>query len=380
MRITSKLPAVGNSIFTVMSKMTTDYNAINLAQGFPEFPVAPELIDGIHKYMKEDMNQYAPMPGVPKLRENISKKAFIEHNACINMDNEITIVAGAIEGLMATIFALVHPGEEVIIIEPAFDAYVPIVELVGAKAVSIPLKSPDFSVDWDRIKDSISSKTRMILINSPHNPTGSILRKKDLEILAEIIRDTEIVILSDEVYEHLIFDGEIHQSVLKSDELRERSVVIYSFGKTFHATGWRVGYTIAPPDLTTEIRKVHQYMTFAAHTPTQLSIADYLDNPKNYETIYTRYEPKRDLFLKVMKGSGFEPIPCKGTYFQLMSYKGISNKPDTEMAEWITKKHGVSSIPISVFYQDKFDDRILRFCFAKHDETLERAGEILCKI
>lgn len=360
--------------------MTAEYNAINLAQGFPEFEVAPELIDGISRYMKKGMNQYAPMPGVPKLRQNISKKIEHDHGVQVNMDSEITIVAGAIEGLMATIFALVHSGEEVIIIEPAFDAYVPIIDLIGAKAVSIPLTSPNFSVDWDRIKNSISPKTRMILINSPHNPTGSILTKSDMETLTEIVRDTEIIILSDEVYEHLIFDGEVHQSVLKSEELRQRSVAIYSFGKTFHATGWRVGYTVAPPNLTTEIRKVHQYMTFSAHTPTQLSLADYLDNPQNYAHISDRYEPKRDLFLSLMKSSRFEPISCKGTYFQLMSYKTISDKPDTKMAEWMTKEHGVSSIPISVFYSDQFDDHILRFCFAKHDETLERASEILCKI
>ncbi|MEQ9263955.1 MAG: methionine aminotransferase [Balneolaceae bacterium] len=380
MKINSKLPNVGTNIFSVMAKMSNDHNAINLSQGFPDFPVSQELIDGIYHYMNIGRNQYPPMTGVPELRKNIAKKIHTTYNWNVDMDEEITVTAGAIEGINSTITAFVNSGDEVIIIDPAYDAYAPIIELNGAQPISVPLKNDDFSIDWNRVKNSISDRTRMLIINSPHNPTGSIISRSDLEILTELTRNTDILVLSDEVYEHIIFDGEIHQSVLWIDELRQRSIAVYSFGKTFHATGWRVGYVIAPAFLTKEIRKVHQYMAFVAHTPTQLAIADYLENPVHYESVCNLYQPKRDLFLKLMKDSRFEPAECSGTYFQLMSYKNISDRPDTEMAEWITKEHGVASIPISVFYKDRQDNKMLRFCFAKGEETLQKAAEILCKI
>lgn len=380
MKINSKLPNVGTNIFSVMAKMSNDHNAINLSQGFPDFPVSQKLIDGIYHYMNIGRNQYPPMTGVPELRKNIATKIHTTYNWNADMDGEITVTAGAIEAINSTITAFVNSDDEVIIIDPAYDAYAPIIELNGAQPVSVPLRSDDFSIDWDRVKDSISDKTRMIIINSPHNPTGSIISRSDIEILTEITRDTDILVLSDEVYEHIIFDGEIHQSVLWIEELRKRSIAVYSFGKTFHATGWRIGYVIAPAYLTKEIRKVHQYMAFVAHTPTQLAIADYLENPVHYESVCDLYQPKRDLFLKLMEASRFDPAPCSGTYFQLMSYKNISDRPDTEMAEWITKEHRVASIPISVFYEDRQDNKMLRFCFAKGEETLQQAAEILCKI
>lgn len=363
-----------------MAKMSNDHNAINLSQGFPDFPVSQKLIDGIYHYMNIGRNQYPPMPGVPELRKNIAKKIHATYGLNVDMDEEVTVTAGAIEAINSTITAFVNIGDEVIIIDPAYDAYAPIIELNGAKTISVPLRSSDFSIDWDQVKDRVSSKTRMIIINSPHNPTGSIISRSDIDILAEITRYTNILVLSDEVYEHIVFDGEIHQSMLWIEELRQRSIVTYSFGKTFHATGWRIGYVVAPPYLTKEIRKVHQYMAFVAHTPTQLAIADYLENPAHYETVSDFYQPKRDFFLKLMESSRFEATPCKGTYFQLMSYKNISDRPDTEMAEWLTKKHGVASIPISVFYEDRQDNKMLRFCFAKGEETLQQAAEILCKI
>ena len=380
MNITSKLPNVGTTIFSVMAKMANDHNAINLSQGFPDFPVSQELIDGIYHYMNIGRNQYPPMLGVPELRQNIATKIERTYNWAMDIDEEITITAGAIEAINSAITALIHTGDEVIIIDPAYDAYAPIIELNGAKAVSVPLNAHDFSIDWDRVKDAITDRTRMIMINSPHNPTGAIISRSDLETLAEITRDSDIIILSDEVYEHIIFDGEIHQSVLWLEELRQRSIAVYSFGKTFHATGWRVGYVIAPSNLMKEIRKVHQYNTFVVHTPTQLAIADYLKDPANYESLGSFYQPKRDLFMNLMESSRFEPVPCKGTYFQLFSYKNISDKPDTEMAEWLTKEHGVASIPISVFYEDKQDNKVLRFCFAKGEKTLQQAAEVLCRI
>ncbi len=380
MQIDSKLPNVGLTIFTVMSKMAQEYNAINLSQGFPDFPVAEELVDGIHHYMKQGMNQYAPMPGMPQLRQEISKKLERTYSKPFDAETEITVTAGAIEALNSTITALVRTGEEVIIIDPAYDAYAPIIEMNGAIPVSVPLKSEDFSLDWEVIRGKVSDRTRMILLNSPHNPTGSVISEDDLRQLEDVVRGTDILVLSDEVYEHIIFDGHVHQSVHWSDELKKRSIVTNSFGKTFHATGWRIGYMVAQPELMKEIRKVHQYNAFCAHTPTQLAIADYLKDPNNYESLPELYQPKRDLFLELTKSSRFKPIPCSGTYFQVLSYDGISDKGDIEMAEWMTKEHGLAAIPMSVFYDDKRDLKMLRFCFAKGEETLKAAADVLCAI
>lgn len=380
MKITSKLPNVGVTIFTKMSKMANDYNAINLAQGFPDFPVSPELIDRVHHYMKQGMNQYAPMPGVPVLREAIAAKTEHCYGWKPDVDSEITVTCGAIEAINSAVTALINPGDEVIIMDPAYDAYEPIINLQGAKAIGVPLKQPDYSIDWDRVRNQITSKTRMIIINTPHNPSGAIISAKDLKELEDVTAGTEIMVLSDEVYEHIVFDGQAHESVLKSSELRKRSIVTSSFGKTFHATGWRMGYLIAPADFMVEIRKVHQYNTFTIHTATQYAIADYLKEPVHYEDVAPMYQAKRDYFLKVMEGSRFKPVASKGTYFQLMDYSDISDKGDVEFSEWMTKEIGVATIPMSVFYQDKQDNKVLRFCFAKNEATLAAAAEKLSKL
>ena len=379
MQISSKLPNVGITIFTKMSKMALEYGAINLSQGFPDFDVAPELIDRVYHYMKSGKNQYAPMPGVPALREAIASKTERCYGYKPNIDSEITITCGAIEAIHSSISALVAAGDEVVIMDPAYDAYQPIIELQGANAVRVPL-NVDYSIDWGEVEKSITPKTKMILINSPHNPSGAIISTEDLKSLERITDGTEILVLSDEVYEHIVFDGQEHQSVLRSEKLRQRSVVTASFGKTFHATGWRMGYMVASEPLMSEIRKVHQFNTFTIHTPTQYALADYLQNPETYEEVANMYQQKRDFFLEAMKPSKFKPIPSSGTYFQLMDYSAISDKGDVEFAEWLTKEVGVAAIPTSVFYADGTDNKVLRFCFAKNEETLKAAAEKLCAL
>lgn len=376
----SKLPDVGTTIFSVMSALAQEHNALNLSQGFPDFPVSPELIDRIHYWMKQGANQYAPMPGLSALRQQIAKKCSDAYNHHFDADQHITVTPGGTAALYAAIAAVIRQGEEVIVIEPAYDSYAPAIRLNGGIPIPIALRKSDFKVDWQKVEAAISDNTRMIIINTPHNPTGSILQQEDLEQLATIIRGKDIFILSDEVYEHIIFDGEPHQSVLAHAELREKSMAVFSFGKTFHATGWKTGYVVAPAYLTKEIRKVHQFMVFSVNTPLQFALADYLQEPKNYQSLPAFYQQKRDLFQQLVKPSRFQIVPCKGTYFQLLSYKQISDLPDTEMAEWLTKEHKLASIPISVFFSDKRQDSVLRFCFAKSDETLQKAAEILCKI
>ena len=376
----SKLPDVGTTIFSVMSALAQEHNALNLSQGFPDFPVSPELIDRIHYWMKQGANQYAPMPGLPALRQQIAKKCSDAYNHHFDADQHITVTPGGTAALYAAIAAVIRQGEEVIVIEPAYDSYAPAIRLNGGIPIPIGLRKSDFKVDWQKVKAAITDNTRMIIINTPHNPTGSILQLEDLEQLASLVRGKDIFILSDEVYEHIIFDGEPHQSVLAHAELREKSMAVFSFGKTFHATGWKTGYVVAPAYLTKEIRKVHQFMVFSVNTPLQFALADYLQEPKNYQSLPAFYQQKRDLFQQLVKPSRFQIVPCKGTYFQLLSYKQISDLPDTEMAEWLTKEHKLASIPISVFFSDKRQDSVLRFCFAKSDETLQKAAEILCKI
>lgn len=379
MQFTSKLPNVGLNIFTRMSQMANDHGAINLSQGFPDFEIAPELIDRVNHYMKAGMNQYPPMAGVLCLREAISKK--IEHSYDQRIPSEnILITCGAIEAIFNTISAFVHQGDEVIIMNPAYDAYEVIINLQGAKAVSVNLNSEDYSINWPEVRKAVTSRTRMIIINSPHNPSGALISKEDLSQLDELTWNTDILVLSDEVYEHIVFDGQKHQSVLKSEELVKRSIATFSFGKTFHATGWRMGYLVAPEHLMMEIHKIHQYNTFTIHAPSQYAIADYLANPSNYQSIATIYQQKRDFFLSAMKDSKFKPIHSSGTYFQLMDYSEISNKPDTEMAEWLTKEVGVATIPTSVFYEDKKDKHVLRFCFAKNEQTLKAAAKKLSRL
>lgn len=356
--------------------MANDHGAINLSQGFPDFEVAPELIDKVYHYMKRGYNQYPPMPGVMSLREAIVGKIERSYGWLPSVDN-VLVTCGAIEAIFNTISAFVHRDDEVIIMNPAYDAYEVIINLQGAKAVGVDLRPEDYSIDWKAVQKAITPQTRMIIINSPHNPSGATISAEDLKELESITKDTEILVLSDEVYEHIVFDGKEHQSILKSEALRRRSVATFSFGKTFHATGWRMGYLVAPDFLMKEIVKIHQYNTFTIHTPSQHAIADYLQEPDHYESIAAMYQEKRDYFLQAMEGSRFRPIRSSGTYFQLMNYSAISDKPDIEMAEWLTKEVGVAAIPTSIFYQNGQDNKVLRFCFAKNDWTLKSAAEKL---
>jgi len=380
MQFSSKLPNVGVTIFTKMSKLANEHNAINLAQGFPDFPVVPQLIDLVNHYMKKGHNQYAPMPGVAELRKAIADKTEVCYGWKPDSDKHITITCGAIEAIMSSIAALINLGDEVIILDPAYDAYEPIIQLQGARAVGVPLNAEDYSIDWKLVWEAISDRTKMIIINSPHNPSGAILKAEDLEALEDIVEETGLMVLSDEVYEHIVFDGEQHQSVLRSEKLRQHSVVVSSFGKTFHATGWRMGYCIAPEVLMNEIRKVHQYNSFTIHTPTQYAIAEFLKDASTYLDVSGMYQQKRDYFLKVMKSSKFVPVPSGGTYFQLMNYAAVSEKPDIEFADWLTTEVGVAAIPMSVFYQDRQDNKVLRFCFAKGEATLDAAAQLLNKL
>ncbi len=378
----SKLPEIETSIFTVMSKMAAEHNAINLSQGFPDFPVSGELIDRIHYYMKQGYNQYAPTPGMPALVKAIAQKL----ERCFGFSpqdpaREITLTAGATEALFCVIAALVHKGDEVIVLDPAYDAYVPTIALQGGNSARIPLKQENFRPDWEAIEKAVKPETKLIILNTPHNPTGAILKEEDLKELQKLLQKHEqLWVLSDEVYEHITFDGERHESVLRYPEIRKRAAAVFSFGKTFHATGWKTGYVVAPPSLMKEIRNIHQFVTFAVHTPTQMGLADYLQEPAHYEQLPRFYQQKRDIFARLMEGSRFRPVPSSGTYFQLYSYADISDKPDTEMAGWLTKEYGVAAIPVSVFYESKRDQQLLRFCFAKNEETLKQAAEILCKI
>jgi len=380
MKIDSKLPDVGITIFTVMSELAADHGAINLSQGFPDFDVHPDLIALVEKYMRAGYNQYAPMQGVPILRERISEKVAKIYGAYYDPATEITIASGATEALFAAISTVTRPGNEVILFEPAFDSYVPAIRLNGGVPVSLELKFPDYRVDWDEVDHAISSKTRLIILNSPHNPTGTVFSKEDLSALHEIVRNRNILIISDEVYEHIIFDGLVHESISRYPELVEKSFVISSFGKTYHTTGWKLGYCLAPEPLSIEFRKVHQFLTFASNTPTQYAYADFLQKEDIYTGLSDFYQKKRDTFLSLVKPSRFKGIPCQGTYFQMLDYSDISTESDTDFAKRMTIDHGVASIPPSVFYHRKTDNRMLRFCFAKTDETLEKAGEILCRI
>jgi methionine transaminase len=379
-QIQSKLPGVGTTIFTIMSHMAHEYKAINLAQGFPDFPCSEKLTALVNEYMKKGFNQYAPMAGIFPLREMISEKTRELYNVNYTVEKEVTVTCGATEACYAAITSLIQKDDEVIIFEPAFDCYVPVIGLSGGKPIFVELHYPDYKIDWAVVKAKITARTKMIIINSPHNPTGSVLSSADLEELTKLVKGTDILILSDEVYEHIIFDKKIHQSVLLRPALRERSLVISSFGKTFHTTGWRMGYCLAPEHLSKEFRKVHQFLTFSAPTPMQYALADYLKNKEAYLQLPDFYQKKRDAFASMMAGSRFKFIPSAGTYFQLMSYKNISDENDVDYAARLTKETGVASIPVSVFFNKRRDDKILRFCFAKETETLERAAEKLCRI
>lgn len=379
MNFQSKLPDVGTTIFSVMSQMAADHNALNLSQGFPDFRISPRLIELVNRHMKQGQNQYAPMPGVPALREQIVSLIENCYQAKVDPDKEVTITAGATEAIYAIITTLIRQGDEVILFDPAYDCYAPAIRLNGGKPVHIPLTQPDFSINWAEVENNISEKTKLIIINSPHNPSGAVLSENDLKTLSEIIIKNDLLLLSDEVYEHIIF-GQEHQSVLKYTALREKSIVVSSFGKTFHATGWKIGYLVAPEEITKEIRKVHQFLVFSVNTPMQYALADYLKTPEHYMHIAEMYNTKRKFFVDCLAGSRFEIIPSHGTYFQVLSYKNISDLDDMSMAIKLTKENKLASIPISVFYQNKDDNKLLRFCFAKNEETLEKAANILCRI
>jgi methionine aminotransferase len=378
--IESKLPHVGTTIFTVMSGLANETGAINLSQGFPSFEVSRELIELYHQAMMKNHNQYAPMPGLLPLREELSKKTEKVHGAYYNPESEITITAGGTQALYTAITAFINKGDEVIIFEPAYDSYKPAIELAGGVVKPYSLTPPDYRINWEEVKQMITSKTKMIMINTPHNPSGTILTAYDLEQLDAITRDTNIIVLSDEVYEHIIFDGETHQSVARFENLRNRSLIVYSFGKTFHATGWKTGYCLAPEYLMKEFRKVHQFLVFSVNTPLQVALAAYLKNEEHYLNLPSFYQAKRDYFLSLIEGCSFTFTPCKGSYFQLLDYSSFSNEKDTDLAIRLTKEFGIASIPVSVFYSSPVDTKMLRFCFAKDNETLEKAAEKIHRI
>ncbi|WP_300460560.1 methionine aminotransferase [Desulfobacula sp.] len=380
MKLKSKLPNVGTTIFTKMTHLSNTHNAINLSQGFPDFDVHPELIHLVEKYMRNGFNQYAPMQGVLPLREKIVQKVKKIYDKTCDIDTEITITSGATEALFAAITAFVHAGDEVIVFDPAYDSYEPVIELCGGKPVHLKLIHPEYAIDWDQVNKHLSLKTKLLILNSPHNPTGSVLGRDDIVQLKQIIDTHDIHILSDEVYEHIIFDGREHESILKYPELAAKSFVVSSFGKTYHATGWKIGYCIAPEDMTEEFRKIHQYLTFSSNTAVQYAYADFLDHEKAYLELSEFYQKKRDLFVSKLKHSRFRVIPSHGTYFQLLDYSDITRMPDTEFSRQLTIEHKVASIPPSVFYKTNDDHHVLRFCFAKRDETLEAAAVKLCAI
>ena len=378
--LASKLPSVGTTIFTVMSKLAADTGAINLSQGFPDFECDPALVDAVARHMREGRNQYAPMQGVPALREAISAKYSELYGVSYDPGAEVTVTSGGTEALFDAVAAVVHPGDEAIVFEPCYDSYVPAIELSGGVPVVISLRYPDYRVPWDEVRAAVTSRTRLMIINSPHNPTATLLSASDVEELAAIADERDLFVLSDEVYEHIIFDGARHESVCRNEGLRRRSFIVGSFGKTYHVTGWKIGYVVAPPGLTAEFRKVHQFVTFATITPVQHALAEFVGERRGYPELASFYQRKRDLFLELISGSRFRPLASRGTYFQLLDYSEISQAPDMEFALGLTRDHGVASIPTSAFLYKQPSPLALRFCFAKKDETLERAAARLRRL
>lgn len=378
--LNSKLPNTGTSIFAVMSGLAIEHNAINLSQGFPDFPISEELIDRVTYYMKEGYNQYAPMPGVISLRKSISEMFEYNHNSYYNPDIEITVTAGATQALFTAISAFIHKGDEAIILEPAYDSYAPAVELNGGRVKRSKLLFPEYKINREEIAALVTGKTRLLIINSPHNPTGSLLQKEDMEFIQKLCKGTDIIVISDEVYEHLIFEKHQHESACRFDDLKKRSIIIGSFGKTFHATGWKTGFALAPEYLMKEFRKVHQFTVFASNTPIQYAIADYIKKPENYNYLGDFFQKKRDIFVNALAASKFKPLTCLGTYFQLLDYSQISEEKELDFAKRLTIEHGIASVPVSPFYKYGEENQSLRFCFAKEESTILKAAEILCKI
>lgn len=377
LKIASKLPHLGTTIFTVMSQMASEYKAINLSQGYPDFDVPEPLLALMTKYLNAGMNQYPPMTGVPYLRQQIAVKVENLYDCKVDSETEITVTSGATEALFVAIQATIQADDDVIVFDPVYDSYEPAIQLAGGRAIHVPLDD-QFNINWDLVRAAMTSRTRMIIVNSPHNPSGSTLKSDDLDQLQALTEGTNIIVLSDEVYEHMVFNGLPHESILTRPKLKQRAFVVSSFGKTYHATGWKVAYCIAPETLSKEFRKVHQYVTFTTHTPTQWALAEYMEShPEHYLELPQFYQAKRDLFLEEMKDSRFKLSPSQGTYFQLADYGEISDKSDVEFANWLTQEMGVAAIPISVFCEKPVSGKHVRFCFAKDDSTIKAACKIL---
>ncbi len=378
----TKLPNIGDSIFSVMTRMAVEQGALNLAQGFPDFQPDPVLVQMVFEAMKSGHNQYAPMPGLPALREQLAVKTRSHYKQTVNPETEITITAGATQAIFTAIAAFVAPEQEVICFDPAYDCYAPAIKVQGARPIHLPMAwdGKNFSYDWSQLRARINTRTRMVILNNPHNPTGAILTRADLDKLVDLLRNTEIVVLADEVYEHMVFDKQQHLSMLSHAELRERSVVVSSFGKTYHNTGWKIGYVIANEQLSKEFRKVHQFNVFSVNTPMQAAYAQFLATDKSYEQLPAFYQQKRDLFLKLVQKSRFDFVPTHSTYFQLASYQRISEEDDSTFTKWLVKEKGLAVIPVSPFIQANDQPKLIRFCFAKSDETLQKAGEVICAI
>ncbi len=377
MQIKSKLPNVGTTIFTVMSQLAVEHNAVNLGQGFPDFKMSEELIALVNAAMQKGNNQYVHMNGLPILRERLAAKYNKLYGSNIHPESEITVTPGGTYAIYTALTTVLQPGDEVIVFEPAYDSYIPNIEINGAKAITISLQFPSYQIPWDEVKSKVNSNTRMIMINSPHNPTGAVLSKSDIEQLRAVVKDTNIIILSDEVYEHLIFDNITHQSILRFPDLLERSFVCFSFGKTYHCTGWKLGYCIAPKELMQEFRKVHQFNCFSCDSPKQFALAEYLQNEDAYNNLGSAIQQKRDFFRSLMKETSFKCIPSHGSYFECYSYQGLSDLNDKNFAIHLTKNFGVATIPVSAFYKNAEDNKVIRFCFAKKEETLKIAAERL---
>ncbi|PYR70108.1 MAG: methionine aminotransferase [Acidobacteria bacterium] len=378
--IRSKLPDTGVTIFTTMSRLALEHGAINLSQGFPDFNCAPELIDAVTRYMREGHNQYAPMPGTIPLREALAMKIERLYGRRYDPVTEITVTSGATEALFASLTALVHPGDDVLLFQPAYDSYVPAIQLSGGTPVFVTLRPPDYHIDWEAARRALTPRTRVIVLNSPHNPTGMILTADDMRELQRLLEQTDAFVISDEAYEHIVFDGARHESMSRYPAIAERAIVIGSFAKTFHTTGWKIGWTAAPKALSGEVQSIHQWVTFAVNGAIQMAFAEMLRNDPECRGVGVFYQRKRDLFLSLIKDSRFRPLPCRGTFFQMMDYSAISSDRDTEVAMWLLEEHGVASIPPSSFLYGVDAGPILRFCFGKQDETLERAAERLRKV
>lgn len=378
MELQSKLPNVGTTIFTVMSNLATQHHAVNLSQGFPDFPIASSLIASVNEAMMQGYNQYAPMPGLIQLRQVLANKINILYNTNVDAETEITITPGATYGIYTAFMTILQKDDEVIVLEPAYDSYIPNIELCNAKAVCVPLNSPTFNIDWQKVNEAIHKKTKAIIINTPHNPTGYVWTQEDINELEAIVLKHNIYIISDEVYEHITFDNKKHNSVLQSEILKKNSFAVFSFGKTFHATGWKIGYVVAPAKLMKEYRKIHQYLSFSTNTPMQYALANFVTNENNYNTISIFYENKRNLFLQLFKKLPFTIFTAtQGSYFQILGYENMSKINDKDFAVWLTKEMGVAAVPLSAFYSNNNDEKLLRFCFAKKDETLMNAAEKL---